>query len=132
MNVMYNRVASHLRAELNCAAGSLSAEKLLPPRNFTEAMKRGDYEDWLHAADIEMSGLEDMKVFSKGSYTIRELWRRGIDRAPMPVSLIYDRKLNPDLSFSKNKARSKKGIHGTCNDRSELVTSMRRTLLLHT
>ena len=60
---------------------------------------------WLHAADIEMSGLEDMKVFSKGSYTIRELRRRGIDRAPMPVFLIYDRKLNPDLSFSKNEAR---------------------------
>jgi len=38
-------------------------------------------------------------------YTRSELLKMGIDKAPMPLGLIFDRKENPLGEFEKNKGR---------------------------
>ena len=88
-----------------CIINAFDVAKILPPKNLSEAMERDDYEDWLNCGNEEMCGLMDEEVFSDKAYTLAQLRQMGIDRAPMPMGLIYDKKYTPMGDFEKNKGR---------------------------
>lgn len=80
-------------------------DNIKPPKNFEEAMKLDNWDDWCYVTLKELEGMDKMGVFSKEEYTMDDLERMGIKHAPMPVGLIYDIKRHPDNSWDKDKAR---------------------------
>ena len=89
----------------NNLVSAFNAEKIVPPKSLAEAMERDDYLDWLNCGNEELCNLFDEGVFSEEKYTRSELLKMGIDKAPMPLGLIFDRKENPLGEFEKNKGR---------------------------
>jgi hypothetical protein len=104
---IYNRIAATAYAAIvKDESTSTGAEKMLPPKNYREAMQRDDWEDWAHAKSKELEGIiDDRGVLSKESYTLKQLRRMGITNTPMPASMIFEDKTDGSGNTTKKKGR---------------------------
>ena len=101
---IYDRIAATARAAI-VNESTTGAEMMLPPKNYSEALARDDWEDWVHAKCKELEGMNDRGVLSKKSYTLKELRRKGITNTPMPASFVFDVKKNSEGKVTKKKSR---------------------------
>ena len=88
---IYNDICMSMMVFSKAFATTLDgSDNIKPPKNFEEAMKLDNWDDWCYVTLKELEGMDKMGVFSKEEYTMDDLERMGIKHAPMPVGLIYD------------------------------------------
>ena len=99
-HLIYSDICTALAASLD------EVDNIQPPKNFDEAMKSDNWDNWCYVTAKELNGMKKMNVFSDEEYTREDLERIGVKHAPMPCGLIFDVKWNPDNTWDKDKSKA--------------------------